>query len=329
MGNIVVVSERPEDLSFAQKVAAQITALTNSSTPIEVFECKSVTDLKRYIGDPKQKEATVFWDIDHKNAINVAHPLSIGRITQVLQEWGKPHRTFLLSDQALNKTAFMFNLNTFTHHICRQFDAPAADLIARTIGGIGKAREFGMKKYLGEMNEVTQVKLQDAKERATQIPIIQEWLTKCELNPLLATQATQAVDELLMNAIFDAPLEGTANFYRRKQPRGSAFPLKPKEHVTLSYGAEEDRVVISVKDQFGSLKKSTILGSIRRDYEKLDYTPPEKDLGAGLGIYGLIQGGMSLSFVVEPSVSTEVILIVPNLKSMKAFRSAFRFFCFV
>ncbi len=326
MGNIVVVSERPEDLSFAQKVAA---LLGKTGAPVDVFACKSVTDLKRHIGDPKQKEATVFWDIDHKNAINVGHPLSIGRITQVLQEWGKPHRTFLLSDQALNKTAFMFNLNTFSHYICRQFDDPAADLVARSIGGIGKAREFGIRKYLDEKTTVNQVKLQDAKDRAAQIPVIQNWLTTRELNPLLVTLATQAVDELLMNAIFDAPLEGTANFYRRKQPRNSAFPLKPKEQVTLSYGVAEDRVLISVKDQFGSLKKSTILGSIRRDYEKLDYTPPEKDLGAGLGIYGLIQGGMSLAFVVEPSVSTEVVLVVPNLKSMKAFRTAFRFFCFV
>lgn len=332
MSNILIIGDRPEDLSFLQKVASHpILAGEADADGWRITCIKSSNELKQVLSETaKKKEPLVFWDIDHKGAIDVGHPLSIGRIGQVLQENMKgPQKVFLLSDESLNKQSFMFNLAVFSHHICRQYDDPAPELTARTVMGVLNPRGFGIKNLLPEGQEIKSVRLKESQERGSLLNEIQKWLDDEKVNPQLVTLAVQATDEMLMNAIFDAPMEG-ASYYRRKEPRNKHFPLKEKEQVDFAYGQTADYMIISCRDRFGSLKKSLLFGSIRRDYEKLDYTPPEKDLGAGLGIYGILQGGLSLTFVAEPNISTEVILVIPKLKSMKAFRSASRaFYCII
>ena len=68
---------------------------------------------------------------------------------------------------------------------------------------------------------------------------------------------------------------------------------------------------------------------IRRNYEKQDYKMRDTDPGAGLGLYGVLQSGLSLLFITRPASRTEVILFFPVLKSFKNFRTSFRFFSFI
>lgn len=321
MATVVLISDRVEDLKFAQDVAAFVEG--------ESLQVKVITDLKRIIKEVK--DPVFFWDVDHKNAIDVGHPMSIGRIGQVLEEYKNPRRVFVLSDNPLNKTPFLFNLNAFSHNIVRQYDSPAcAKVVASAIERPGHkvtVDAFLNDKLPGAKIEMRSQQLLASNERPIIVGQFQRYLGGIDLNPQIASLAVQGADELMMNAIFDAPCKN-GNYYRRKEPRNSEYPLLDQERVAITYGVTDDWVVFSAKDQFGSVRRNSLLGSIRRDYEKLEYTPPEDDHGAGLGIYGIIQGGLSITFTGKANESTEVTLLVPRLKSFKAFRTAFRFFCF-
>ncbi|MBL7714261.1 MAG: hypothetical protein JNL01_02265 [Bdellovibrionales bacterium] len=326
---IITITERAEDIAFGTQVAEKLGLLH--------VNVDSAPELKRILteGLPnpdgskgKVKLDPVFlWDIDHKEAINVGHPLSIGRIGNELQNFGRSNRVILVSSQALNKTPFMFNLNVFSHHIARSpEDSRAIEFFTRIFPAINKPKGFTFAQILPPGAMVEKWKLTQSTDRTTALDKVQQFLSATKMNPQLATLVVQGTDELLMNAIFDAPMQGGGQYYRRKTPRNSAFPLNAKEGVDVAIGQTDDVFLISVTDHFGSVKKTSLFGSIRRDYEKTDYTPPDQDLGAGLGVYGMMQSGMSLAFIVDPMIQTEVILMVPKEKSMKEFRSTFRFF---
>jgi len=49
------------------------------------------------------------------------------------------------------------------------------------------------------------------------------------------------------------------------------------------------------------------------------------DHGAGLGLSGTIQAGLSLIFITRPGQRTEVLLFFPKAVTFKSFREGFRF----
>jgi hypothetical protein len=151
--------------------------------------------------------------------------------------------------------------------------------------------------------------------------------------PQVQTLAVQTTDELIMNAVFDAPFKkdsgGAGNFYRRPIERNQDFPLTGREEVEIELAFCKSYFAIQVRDHFGSLKKDAVLQYIRRDYETTAYKAQDSDPGAGLGIYGILQSGLSLVFASKEGEKTEVTIFVPVIKSMKAFRSAFRLFGFL
>lgn len=326
---IITITERAEDIAFGTQVAEKL--------GLKHINIDSAPELKRVMAEGipnldgskgKTKLDPIFlWDIDHKEAINVGHPLSIGRIGNELQAFGRANRVVLISSQSLNKTPFMFNLNIFSHHIARSpEDSRAVDFFTRVFPGFNKPKGFSFPQLMPPGAMVDKWKLTQSTDRTTALNKIQEVLSATKMNPQLATLVVQGADELLMNAIFDAPVQGGGQYYRRKTPRNSAFALQAKEVVDIAIAQTDDVFLVSVTDHFGSVKKTSLFGSIRRDYEKQDYTPPDQDLGAGLGVYGMMQSGMSLAFIVDPTIQTEVVLMVPKEKSMKDFRSTFRFF---
>ena len=98
-----------------------------------------------------------------------------------------------------------------------------------------------------------------------------------------------------------------------------------KEHVSVELAETEDYIGICVADKFGSLKKSLVLKFLGKDYQSTEYVPRTDDPGAGLGILGIIQSGLSLLFVSKPGVRTEVMLFFPRSPNYKQFKMGFRF----
>ncbi len=319
---LVTVSARPEDELFGKAVA--------DMAKMEFAKAARHTDLRKIIKE--KKDVVIFWDVDHPEAIEISSPLSISNIGQVLRGVVPAEQVFVISTNPLNSTPYIFNLPIFSHHIYRQFEAPAPQLASFLVKACkSKAGAFGLVNYLPEGQAPRKITLKHSRERRAVIEALSKIMEKAGIPTQLNAIATQAVDEMLMNAIFDAPIRGSNNeTYRRKVDRAADFVLKDREMVEIEFANCEGYYGICVRDQFGSLKKDSVLQYIRKDYEKTEYKVKEGgDPGAGLGIYGILQGGLSLLFAARANNRTEVMLFLPQVTGMKNFRKSFRFFSFV
>jgi hypothetical protein len=153
-------------------------------------------------------------------------------------------------------------------------------------------------------------------------------LRKLGLPSRIASATSQAIDELLMNAIFDAPVDKQGSHSRKREMRNAEFELGVREQVELELGWSDVAIGVRVSDNFGSLTKEELLAFLSKNYQEAAFSPAKaerQEKGSGLGLYGITQSGLSVLFVSKPGVRTEVILIIPRAPDVRQFRSSFRF----
>lgn len=125
----------------------------------------------------------------------------------------------------------------------------------------------------------------------------------------------QAADELLLNALFDAPVdaEGKARYLTYTPQQRLLITAQPQDAAWLSYAADEQRVVVAVHDPFGRLQRPTVLDYFRRCAlaQEARQSPLEhKAGGAGVGLYLVLSSASELLFRLCPGRSTEVVIAI-------------------
>jgi len=100
----------------------------------------------------------------------------------------------------------------------------------------------------------------------------------------------QCLDEMLMNAIYDAP---------------ATRPDLVGQIARVQLACDADRVAISVRDSYGTLERQTLLRYLHKclhSRQQID----DKVGGAGLGLYMIVSSATTVVFEVTRGVSTEV-----------------------
>jgi hypothetical protein len=115
-------------------------------------------------------------------------------------------------------------------------------------------------------------------------------------------------DELVTNAIYNAPCgpDGQPRYAHRS--RRDKVTLESTEYVRLDYGSDGRVFGIAVTDNFGRLTPETIRAGIERCLTSADPIE-QKQGGAGLGIYTALGSVSQLVVNVEEGVKTEVIAL--------------------
>lgn len=125
-------------------------------------------------------------------------------------------------------------------------------------------------------------------------------------------------DELLLNAIFDAPreLDGSPRFAGAN--RRAPLTLPAQAQVRLRYGADGRGFVVSVGDRFGSLTRAQVATHVARVLEASGPRPRGGLGGAGLGLVLIFGAATQLAVQVVPGVFTEVTAAVHIAGSNRA-----------
>ncbi|MDQ3334953.1 MAG: PEGA domain-containing protein [Myxococcota bacterium] len=119
------------------------------------------------------------------------------------------------------------------------------------------------------------------------------------------TAIEQSIDELLMNALYAAPIaaDGSRVFagvsvkQRATQRTGAT--------VTLGYGADASRFALVVRDEFGSLDRATVLRVLHKGVHAEDKVDARAG-GAGLGLFLVASAASSVYFDVAPGGGCEI-----------------------
>jgi hypothetical protein len=116
-----------------------------------------------------------------------------------------------------------------------------------------------------------------------------------------ARRIAEMVDELLLNAIFNA------NPRLKGVNRALPFSLSPDESVHLAYGYDGDLFGVSVKDPFGVFTKDTVLQYLSAQRSLQSVT---SGASGGLGIRFVFERAHHVIANVKKEVATEIISLI-------------------
>jgi len=116
----------------------------------------------------------------------------------------------------------------------------------------------------------------------------------------------QCVDELVMNALYDAPVDGCGRHLFTDIAVKDRIRMRTDRAVTVRFGYDGTTFAIAVRDQFGSLARDTVL----RFLDKALHSAAAVDRrasGGGVGLYLVASAATVLAFAVTPATSTEIV----------------------
>lgn len=123
----------------------------------------------------------------------------------------------------------------------------------------------------------------------------------------VAGKSADIVDEFLMNAMYDAPVDAAGKpLYAHD--RKARVELDPNQQPLLGFGADGHHLVISVSDPFGRLQRRSVFESMHRGL-----TTGAMDTsggGAGLGMSIIYRNACAVFFDVEKRTQTQVTAMV-------------------
>lgn len=180
----------------------------------------------------------------------------------------------------------------------------------------------------GERNLVVKFHRSDEK------PVLLDWLDAF-LNevPQIASikdLCIQSADEMITNAIFNAPVKPSGTRPYRELPRESEVILPEDKKATLFACFSERRVIIGCSDLYGSLAKDALIAHLRGIFSSQKSTARTGTGGAGLGFKYLIENAANTYVISTKGTSTLVACgfslkgLKSNLTAAKHFHLSFR-----
>jgi hypothetical protein len=123
----------------------------------------------------------------------------------------------------------------------------------------------------------------------------------------------RVADELLMNALYDAPLVAAEQGLSTETPVSAGV----KGRIVMQYACDGDLFALGVTDHYGALLKPTLVEYVSRCLTSArPLNNAETGSGAGLGLYLVTNSVSQLLINVAPGQATEVIALF-DLKAPK------------
>jgi hypothetical protein len=124
--------------------------------------------------------------------------------------------------------------------------------------------------------------------------------------------------ELLMNAIFDAPVDAGGR-PRYAADRKADLVLEDAEQPLFRLGSDGSRIVVQVTDRFGRLERKHVFGGLSRALASGEMDPSHG--GAGLGMAICHNASVAMFFDVIAGKGTEVTAILDLEWSLRDLRT--------
>lgn len=179
---------------------------------------------------------------------------------------------------------------------------------------------FGIEKYLFPGTKIFREVVTGSACREGYNHQIQKFVEDSRLSSHLAKTAFGICEELLMNAVYDAPVSRGVHKHHGVS-RTVQVDLEPEERGGLEYGWDDQILAIGVHDPFGSLEKSVFFKYLQkiRFRDDSNILIDKKAGGAGLGLFKILFGAHSLICNVEKGKRTEVIAVIETRVPVRDF----------
>ncbi len=122
-------------------------------------------------------------------------------------------------------------------------------------------------------------------------------------------QLVQITEELVTNALFDAPVDASGRHLFKDLDRREHVSLETRR-IELSLWADDGRFGVGVADPFGSFGKDRFTSGLARGFRRGEDQLNQTGGGAGIGLFTVYRASSHLSIAVTKGHSTRILAIL-------------------
>ena len=166
---------------------------------------------------------------------------------------------------------------------------------------------FGVEKYLAWGTDIKSLTIGSSTERDSNREKMLAHFKSLGIRGSLLDRLQVAAEEMMMNAIYDAPVDALGKPLYNHLPRTTQVDLHVSQAATLRFGMDGNLLAISVQDPFGALSRDTIIKYLQSCYQDRAGEMNQEKGGAGRGLHQILESCDWTIFNIKPGERTEVI----------------------
>jgi len=158
--------------------------------------------------------------------------------------------------------------------------------------------------------------LASSEKRSARLARMDEFFSKHNVSERTVSTILDVSEELVMNALYDAPSE--SGYFSRPRQRLENVELPVELACEICYGVEDEMVFVRVRDHFGSLSRARLIEVLARCNSQ-SVALDESRGGAGLGLWRVFSAASMISITVTQERLTDVVVGIATTKQGRGY----------
>lgn len=175
---------------------------------------------------------------------------------------------------------------------------------------------LGLAKVVGSAVEIHEHVVTDHADKQKCMAAVANAVARSGVPARFAEAIEQCLDELLTNALYDAPVDAHGTHVFAGVSARDRIRLRTDQHVAVQYAWDGRRFMFAVRDAFGSLERALLLRYLHKCLHA-EHTMDRKAGGAGVGLYLVLHSATAVYFHVSPRAATEAVAVFDTAASGK------------
>lgn len=192
-----------------------------------------------------------------------------------------------------------------------------------TVSKLASGNYFGLEKYVSWGVEVKEIEVSRSNQRVEIIEAMDEYFANSGVRATNRGRLGIVAEELLMNAIYDAPRDAKGNPLYNHKDRKEVIELSENHRSMFRFATDGVLMAISIEDPFGGLDAETLFRYLEKCYGgrgSLNDGRADKG-GGGRGLHQIIENSDLVVFNIDPGKRTEVIALFNTDQKSAAHRN--------
>lgn len=319
--SLVLYSTRPEDLAFSAAAAAGA-----GLDHVHVPDLKSLIEFIQ-----ANPSAVLFMDASYDEKF-LEFEKEIQEKIGLLSEQLNINNYFFICSEDIEHNTHLTKSALFANFIFRKFKNEAVaqqaghrfSLVLQTLIG---ERPVKISTLFEKSAQTQKLVLNRAQQKYGFIKAVRNYLVKAGFNQRISNVIASAADEIVMNAIFTAPVDDFGNRIYQTTSRATDFELVNRQRVEVDVIYDGKNFGVSATDLYGSLDREKLIYHLSTHYKDQLYVVKTTTAGAGLGLANIYRAGGSLIFISDRNNRTDVFIQYEKFDTHRNFKEQFRFIC--
>jgi hypothetical protein len=205
--------------------------------------------------------------------------------------------------------AQLFGNHALTNLLAKNGEVDAEDLIV-TVQKILRRDVFGIEKYFIWGVQPITARLSCSSEKEALLAQAEAFAKNLGVHSRLTSHFRTVADELISNALYNAPRDAEGKSRHSHLPRADKVTLQPGEEIVIKFCCDGQRLGIAAIDPFGSLTQERLLDYLAKCFRHGKDTIQSTPGGAGVGLYYMFEIVSHLVANISPGKRTEMIGLI-------------------